>query len=259
MRAHEEERKIDQKTIIEKEAQEARRKRNRKARMARQAQHVAEIGESLFVAFGFGPGHPTQRRQSHRHGQNVECKRPEPREGREQAAERRKDQIADPVEKYFKTLAADFIIAFEQVAYEHDGKRDHRAEADSLKRSQDQEPGKTRRKCHRRAEESEDDQPPAEQQAPAVEVGNDAEDRREKDRRRGENSHYQREHRIADPEWAAQRRQRRLNKIHPHHQRDARSVDDAERFLFCRRQITEAEEGGWGAGAHASETKRNVR
>src|SRR3970040_1043578 len=160
MRAYEEEGEIGQKTIIEKEAQEARRKRNRKARMARQAQHVAEIGESLFVALAFGLGHPNQRRESHGHGQDVENKRPEPRDGREQDAEGRKDQIADPVEKYFETLAADFIIAFEQVAYEHDGERDDGAEADALHGSQNQEPGKTRRERRRRAEEAEDDQSP---------------------------------------------------------------------------------------------------
>ncbi len=48
-------------------------------------------------------------------------------------------------------------------------------------------------------------------------------------------------------------------KDHPHHQRDARSVDDSEGFLFRRREVTEAENGSYAADAHASETKRNVR
>ena len=44
------------------------------------------------------------------------------------------------------------------------------------------------------------------------------------------------------PKGSAERRQRRLDEIHAHHQRDARGVDDAQGARLCRRELFHAEQ-----------------
>ena len=97
-------------------------------------------------------------------------------------------------------MAADLLFAFKQVADEHDGERNDGAEADPLQRPKDEEPTEVRCESHGRSEDPEDHETSREQQAPAIEIGDDAKDRRQHNRRRGEQGHDQRQCRVADAE-----------------------------------------------------------
>src|SRR6516225_113059 len=159
LRSDEKERKVSEKSVIEKKAEEASRERDHQARMARQAENIGDIGRSFVAGFAFGFRHPNQSDQAQRNREDITKKRPEPCDGRKEAAEGRKYEVANAVEKHLQSLATNFVVAFQEIADQHDGEWNHRAETDSLKRPQREHPAKRRSEGHRGAEDTERDQP----------------------------------------------------------------------------------------------------
>ena len=68
MRAHEKEREIGEKTIVEKKPQKARGEGNEQSRMASEAENVTQIGPGAAPPFSFRLRHPEKCRDAKRDG-----------------------------------------------------------------------------------------------------------------------------------------------------------------------------------------------
>ncbi len=77
-----------------------------------------------------------------------------------------------------------------------------------------------------------------------MEIGDDAEDRRQDDGGRSEYRHDPRELGVADLKRLGERRQCRLDKVDAHHQGDTRCVDDAQGARLFGRELLHAKQRG---------------
>src|ERR1700756_3027112 len=161
MRADEEERKVSQETVIEKKAQEAGGEGNDKSWMARQTEYVTQVSlGSMTLVVAFGLGHPEKSRDTDGDREKINGKRPVPGDGGQESTQWRKKHITYAVQENLESLAADFFIAFKEIANQNDGQRGDGAIGDALKRPKDQKPGKGRSKSHGSTEDTVENKPP---------------------------------------------------------------------------------------------------
>ena len=195
----EEQREISEQPVVEEEADEARDERRAQARLPHREQGLAEILPQGVALRAARFRHPEQAGERQRYAKQKRREGIAPAEGGEEATQDRRADHGDAVYHDLPALAVDLTLFRQQFADQDDGQPGDCAEADALQHAQEQEPAERRRERAQATRNAIQQQPEHQHPFTAVAVADNAEDRGQHDRRRGEGDHHQADFGRIDP------------------------------------------------------------